>query len=71
MNEGVGEQAADAAGQSMVATEAARREAAWPPLARWLALQRTISWAAAQRTVQRNTPAACLEQERRFLAADR
>jgi hypothetical protein len=56
-----------AALDGLAAAEHARREAAWDPLARWLALQRTIGWAAAQVTVRRNTPAACLANERRLL----
>lgn len=56
-----------AAAGELAAAEHARREAAWDPLARWLALQRTIGWAAAQATVRRNTPAACLASERRLL----
>lgn len=54
-----------AASDELAAAEHARREAAWDPLARWLAVQRTIAWAAAQATVRRNTPAACLASERR------
>jgi len=42
-----------------------RRERAWSPTARWQAIQRTIDWAEAQATVARNTPAACLAEERR------
>lgn len=71
MNQSADRPGGGTAGQSLVASEQARREAAWPPLDRWLALQRTIGWAAAQRTVRRNTPAACLERERQFLASKR
>jgi hypothetical protein len=60
-----------AAPDGLAAAEHARREAAWNPLARWLALQRTIGWAAAQATVRRNTPAACLASERRLLHGTR
>lgn len=60
-----------AAADGLAAAEHARREAAWDPLARWLALQRTIGWAAAQATVRRNTPAACLAGERRLLDGTR
>lgn len=42
-----------------------RRERAWTPAARWQAILETLSWAEAQATVRRNTPAACLRQERR------
>lgn len=56
-----------AAAVELAATEHARREAAWDPLTRWLAMQHTIGWAAAQVTVRRNTPAACLARERWLL----
>jgi len=42
-----------------------RRERAWSPAARWQAILETIRWAEAQATVRRNTPAACITQERR------
>jgi hypothetical protein len=42
-----------------------RRERAWLPAARWQAIQETIRWAEAQANVRRNTPAACLAEERR------
>jgi len=42
-----------------------RRERAWSPAARWLAIQETIRWAEAQANVRRNTPAACIACERR------
>lgn len=42
-----------------------RRERAWIPAARWQAIQETIRWAEAQATVRRNTPAACIAEERR------
>lgn len=44
-----------------------KREAAWDPLKRWLAIQETITWAEGQATVQRNTKQKCLELERRKL----
>jgi len=37
-----------------------RRERAWIP-----AIQETIRWAEAQVNARRNTPAACIAQERR------
>ncbi|NCX97708.1 MAG: hypothetical protein EBX35_03810 [Planctomycetia bacterium] len=42
-----------------------RRERAWCPAARWQAIQETIRWAEAQANARRNTPAACIAQERR------
>jgi hypothetical protein len=42
-----------------------RRERAWSPAARWQAIQETIRWAEAQANARRNTPAACIAQERR------
>ena len=45
--------------------EQARRERAWSPGARWQAIQETIRWAEQQATVRRNTPAACIAEERR------
>lgn len=72
MNERTNERAVAAtARQSLVAEESARREAAWSPKARWLAIQRTIFWAEAQSSVRRNTPAACLERQRCLLANHR
>jgi hypothetical protein len=46
-------------------SEHARRERAWSPAVRWQVIQETIAWAAAQATVHRNTPAACIADERR------
>ena len=43
--------------------EHARRERAWSPAARWLAIQETIRWAEQQATVGRNTPLACIAHE--------
>jgi len=71
MNQPADAQHGEAAGQALLAAEEARREAAWRPLDRWLALQRTMGWAAVQSTVNRNTPTACLERERRLLAITR
>jgi hypothetical protein len=42
-----------------------RRERAWIPSARWQAIQETIRWAEAQAHARRNTPAACIAEERR------
>ena len=48
--------------------EEQKREAAWDPLQRWLAIQATITWAESQVTVRRNTKQKCLELERRKLS---
>jgi hypothetical protein len=48
--------------------EEAKREAHWDPLQRWLAIQDMLTWAEAQATVRRNTPARCLELQRAKLA---
>jgi hypothetical protein len=42
-----------------------RRERAWSPAARWQAIQETIRWAESQANARRNTPAACIAEERR------
>ena len=49
----------------LASQEHARRERAWDPAARWQAIQETMGWVEAQANVRRNTPAACIEQERR------
>jgi hypothetical protein len=41
-----------------------KREAAWDAAERWRVLQETITWAEAQATVRRNTPAECLRIQR-------
>lgn len=38
------------------------------PAERWRVIQQTIRWAEQQATVQRNTPEACLSEQRRKLA---
>ena len=48
------------------ACEHERRERAWPPAARWQAIQETIRWAESQATARRNTPQSCIERERRL-----
>lgn len=48
------------------ACEHERRERAWQPAARWLAIQETIRWAESQATARRNTPRSCIERERRL-----
>ena len=44
--------------------EEQKREAAWGAAERWRVLQETITWAEAQATVRRNTPAECLRIQR-------
>ncbi len=53
----------------LVAAEEAKRERNWDPRVRWQVIQDTITWAESQRTVRRNTPAACLAKQQRKLAA--
>jgi hypothetical protein len=48
--------------------EEEKRERMWDPGERWRVIQETIAWAEAQATVRRNTPARCLELERRWNA---
>jgi hypothetical protein len=50
------------------AREEAKREAAWEPAERWRVIQETMSWAAAQDTVRRNTKETCLRLQREKLA---
>jgi hypothetical protein len=49
--------------------EEQKRDAHWDAAERWHVLQETITWAEAQATVRRNTPARCLELERAKLAS--
>jgi hypothetical protein len=49
--------------------EEQKREAAWAPRQRWLAIQATITWAGKQPIVRRNTKARCLELERKKFQA--
>jgi len=51
--------------------EEAKRERHWDARTRWGVLQETIAWAEAQATVRRNTPAACLREQRRKLAENK
>jgi len=44
--------------------EEEKREAAWDAAERWRVIQETITWAEAQATVRRNTPAECLRIQR-------
>jgi hypothetical protein len=50
------------------AREEAKRERNWDPKVRWKVIQETLAWCAAQATVGRNTPAACLAEQQRKLA---
>ena len=51
----------------LIEREAAKRERNWDPKLRWKVLQEMITWAESQATVRRNTPAACLANQRRLL----
>jgi hypothetical protein len=59
----------DASFSELKLAEEAKRERNWDPALRWSVVQDTIAWAAEQATVRRNTPAACLANERRILEA--
>ncbi len=48
--------------------EEAKRDRHWDAAERWRVIQQTVSWAERQATVQRNTPEACLREQRRKLA---
>ena len=48
----------------LIHREEQKREAAWDAAERWRVIQETITWAEAQATVQRNTPAECLRIQR-------
>ena len=50
--------------------EEQKREVAWDPAVRWRAIQETIAWAEAQRTVRRNTREACLRLQAEKLAGE-
>ena len=43
------------------------RERHWDPVLRWKVLQETITWAEAQKTVQRNTRQMCLKLQAKKL----
>jgi hypothetical protein len=53
----------------LVQSEQAKRERNWNPARRWQVIQNTLTWGEQQRTVLRNTPAACLANQNRLLAA--
>ena len=48
----------------LIHREEQKREAAWDAAERWRVIQETITWAEAQATVRRNTPAECLRLQR-------
>lgn len=48
--------------------EEEKRRRHWDPAERWRVIQQTIRWAEQQATVRRNTPEACLREQRRKLA---
>ncbi len=48
--------------------EEAKRERMWDPRQRWIVLQQTITWAEAQASVRRNTPAERLREQAEKLA---
>jgi len=50
------------------ARENVKRERHWDPAMRWKVIQDTITWAEAQKTVTRNTPAARLAEQAEKLA---
>jgi hypothetical protein len=53
----------------LVQSEHAKRERNWDAAQRWRVIQQTLAWAEQQKTVRRNTPAACLANQNRLLAA--
>jgi hypothetical protein len=48
--------------------EERKRDRHWQPKERWQAIHDMITWAESQAAVKRNTPAQCMEKERRLLA---
>jgi hypothetical protein len=55
--------------QNLVQSENAKRERNWDPVQRWDVIQATLTWGEQQRTVLRNTPAACRANQNRLLAS--
>ena len=51
--------------------EERKRDAAWPPAARWQALQEPLTWAEAQVRPPRNSREGCLAEQRRKTAGPR
>jgi len=58
----------DPANDDLKHREEQKREANWDPAERWRVLQATIAWVESLPSVQRNTPAKCLELQRARLA---
>ena len=56
--------------EALKKSEEAKRSRHWDPAARWKVIQETITWDEAQSTVQRNTPRACLNVQRRRLKSN-
>jgi len=54
--------------RKLLEAEEQKRARHWDPAERWRVLQETLTWAEAQATVRRNTPARCLELQRAKLA---
>jgi hypothetical protein len=52
----------------LLQSEERKRWRQWDAAERWRVILQTITWAERQATVQRNTPAACLREQRRKLA---
>ena len=52
----------------LLQSEERKRWRQWDAAERWRVILQTITWAERQSTVQRNTPAACLREQRRKLA---
>ncbi len=51
----------------LLAAEEAKRERNWNPQLRWQVILATIAWAESQKTVRRNSRAACLAEQERML----
>lgn len=52
----------------MLRQEEEKRRRHWDAADRWRVIEQTIRWAEGQATVRRNTPEACLREQRRKLA---
>jgi len=53
----------------LIRAEEAKRQRCFSPAERWRVIQETLAWAEQQRTVRRNTPAACHANQRRLLTS--
>lgn len=51
-----------------IESESAKRLRNWNRAEQWQVLQETITWAEQQATVRRNTPTACVLEQRRKLS---